>query len=289
MPLTWQAPDFGYYGFRNSWKGQGDFVLQVYAKAHAIGGWNGPYAGTFRLFGLGQSWNDDYSGREICAWQTNRVILPEDDTAADACGRVTHVETRPDGSGSLSIDLNDVHSGKVDALGGLYSKHGNLRHEGAFKDIGIRVLRAVGVDYSGKCGAPCLFVLVDRVQGGKSKVWTWNLGDEAVVSKVTVAGNTFTLPRDEGVLRGTFIAPAKAQVTAKIHEVSMAARGGKAASVRIPSLHVQGGDEFFLVVMVQDAKAAPPAVKVEGSGLAARVTIGQRVIRFANDRIVFEE
>jgi hypothetical protein len=77
MPLTWQAPDFGYHGFRNSWKGQGDFILQVYAKAHVVGGWNGPNAGTFRLFGLGQSWNDDYSGREICAWQTNRVMTPD--------------------------------------------------------------------------------------------------------------------------------------------------------------------------------------------------------------------
>jgi len=289
MPLTWQAPDFGYYGFRNRWKGQGDFILQVYAKAHAVGGWSGPNAGTFRLFGLGQSWNEDPSSREICAWQTNRVMMPEDEIAADACGRVTHVETRPDGSGTLSIDLSDVYSGKADVFGGLYSKHGNLRHEGAFKDIGIRALRAIGVAYSGRCGAPCLFALVDRIQGGKSKIWTWDLGDEAVVGKVTVVGNTFTLPRGEGVLRGTFVAPAKAQVTAKVHDVSVAARGGRAASLKIPSLHALGGEEFLLVATVQDSKAALPEVKVEGSGLAAKVTVGQRVVRFANDRIVLDE
>ena len=289
MPLTWQAPDFGYYGFRSSWQGRGDFVLQVYAKAHVVGGWNGPNAGTFRLFGLGQSWNDDYSGREICVWQTNRVVMPEDETAADACGRVLHLETRPDGSGSLSIDLNDVYSGKAPVFGGLYSKHGNLRHASAYKDIGIRALRAIAVDYSGKCGAPCLFVLVDKIRGGKSKVWTWNLGDDAAVSKVTVSGSTFTLAKGQGVLRGAFVAPAKAQIAAKINEVSMAGRRGKAVVRKIPSILAQGGDGFFLVATVQDAKAAPPEVEVEGAGLAAKVTVGRRIVRFHGDKIVFED
>ena len=109
MPLTWQAPDFGYYGFRSSWEGRGDFVLNVFAKAQRAGGWNGPNAGTFRLFGLGQMWNETYSGRDGWPEQENRVMLPEDTVNAGGCGRVIHSAVSADGSGSLTIDMNDVY------------------------------------------------------------------------------------------------------------------------------------------------------------------------------------
>jgi len=57
----------------------------------------------------------------------------------------------------------------------LYEAYGNLRVDSSFADSGITGMRSAGVDYSGRCGAPCLFVVVDKITGGKRKVWTWQV------------------------------------------------------------------------------------------------------------------
>jgi hypothetical protein len=291
MPLTWQAPDHGFYGFRNSWKGQGDFILLVHAKTHSPGGWNGPNAGTFRLYGLGQSWNDTYGGREICAWEENRVLLPEDPFFDAGLGRVVQVAAQPDGSGSLSMDLSDLYNV---AAGRPYSMYGNVRNVAAFKDGRIRALRALAVDYSGKSGAACLFVLVDRISGGKSKLWTWNLGDPAVVPKVAVSGNSFTLPRGNGVMRGTFVVPRPVQISARVNDGKdqpghNCGTRNKTSPRPVPTLFAQGGDNFFLIATIQDMKMPPPDVKIEGEGLESKVIVGKRRISFRDDRIIIED
>ena len=276
MPLTWQAPDMGYYGFRSGWKGDGEFVLNVYAKARHIGGWKGPNAGTFRLFGLGQMWNETYTGREIFAWEENRVMLPEQEAYVDGCGRVVHAAGAADGSGSLTIDMGDVYAAPS---GGLYSMYGGIRYPAALKDSGVRALRAMAIDFGGACGAPCLFVLVDTIRGGKGKVWTWNLGSADLVGKVKVSGGSFVLPKGDAVLRGTFVAPAEVKVEAKINEMMM--KGYMTRGMRkVPSILATGGGDFFLVVTVGPASAAAPQVKVQGAGLDAKVTVGRRRIAF---------
>jgi hypothetical protein len=284
LPLTWEAPDHGYYGFRSGWTGKGDFVLQAHAKSHFTGGWSSPNAGTFRLYGRSQSWNETSSARDANAWEENRVMMPDDAVIEFGQGRVTAVDFKPDGSGALTIDMNDVYGGET---GRLYTMYGNFRYPSAYKDLGIRALRALAVDYSGKSGAPCLFVLVDKIQGGKSKVWTWNLGEAAVVPNVTVAGNAFTVPKGAATLRGVFVAPEKAQVKAIVNEVKVGGKG-EVTSRKVPTLMAQGGDNFFLVATVQDAGVTPPAVKVEGAGLDATVTVGGRKIRFDGQKIVLE-
>jgi hypothetical protein len=184
--------------------------------------------------------------------------------------------------------MNDVYGG---AEGRLYTMYGNFRNPSGFKDLGIRAKRAMAVDYSGTCGAPCLLVLVDRVRGGKSKVWTWNLGDlagpkgnkAAVATKVSISGNAFTIAKGSGTLRGTFVAPATARITQETKEVVMEKA---AAPRRIPSIFAQGGDDFFLVATVQDVSSPAPQVKVEGTGLDAKVTVGGQTIRFDGQKIV---
>jgi hypothetical protein len=285
MPLTWEAPDHGYYGFRSGWTGKGDFVLQVHAKSHFTGGWNSPNAGTFRLYGRGQSWNDTSSARDANAWEENRVMMPEEPVNLSGQGRVTCLEFKPDGSGALTIDMNDVYGG---VAGRLYTMYGNFRYPSGYKDLGIRAVRAMAVDYSARSGAPCLFVLVDRIRGGGAKTWTWNLGDAAVVPKVQVAGNTFTVPKGAATLRGVFVTPKTAQVKALVHEVKMGTTGKETAR-KVPSLHAQGGDDFFVVATVQDALSPPPAVKIEGAGLDAKVTVGKRLITFDGEKVLIAD
>jgi hypothetical protein len=172
--------------------------------------------------------------------------------------------------------------------GRLYSMYANIRYPSAYVDNGISALRAIAVDYSGKCGAPCLFVLIDRIQGGRSKVWTWNLGDAEAVENTEVRGNTFTLARGGGTLRGVFVAPANAEVTPKINEVPTVLRKGDSV-LEIPSVLARGGDAFFLVATIQDAERVPPEVKVIGTGLQAAVIVGARRVTFDGTRIVISD
>jgi hypothetical protein len=155
---------------------------------------------------------------------------------------------------------------------------------------GVSALRAFAVDYSGKIGAPCLFVLVDRIRGGKSKLWTWNLGDPAVVPKVAIAGNAFTIPGKAGTLRGTFVAPAPAKIVAKINDGvdqpgHNCGQRDKTPPRKTPTLFAEGGDDFFLVATIQDLKTPAPELAVAGTGLDARVTVGGRVVSFDGTRV----
>jgi hypothetical protein len=281
MPLTWEAPDFGYYGFRSGWAGRGEFVLQTLARSHPVGGWSGPNAGTFVLFGLGHQWNSSSTHREITPWEENRVILPDDKLNDYGLGRVTHHEALPDGSGSVSIDLDDVYCAPSR---GLYSMYGNVRLPWERAASGVTGRRAIAVDYSGKSGAPCLFVLVDRIRGGQSKVWTWHLGENAPTTNATVVGNTFTIAKGQATLRGTFIAPGKAAIAALTKETT-APGNRETVTKKVPLIQATGGDDFFFVATVQDAKTAPPEIKTEGTGLDARVRVGARTIRFDGERI----
>jgi hypothetical protein len=185
LPLAWEAPDFGYYGFRNAWRGKDDFIVQAYLKSHFIGGWSVPSAGCFRLMGLGHLWAHHPSGRSYARAQENVVLLPENPEINENEGvRLTFLKTAPDGSGSLTMDMNELYASTHTAEKGskeraisYHELYGNIRHPAALKDVGIKGLRAMAVDYSGRSGAPCLFVLVDRIAGGKKKLWLWQLGD----------------------------------------------------------------------------------------------------------------
>jgi hypothetical protein len=224
MPLTWQAPDFGYYGFRNSWRGKDDFVVQVFLKAHHIRGWSGANAGTFRVFGLGQEWAVGPAARERCRALENVVLLPQDDLNDFACGRLLYASAEKDGSGVVSLDLADVYATRNDKLNeDLYEYYGNGRNPLAFKDSGVKGIRSIAVDYSGLSGAPCLLAIVDRIEGGKRKEWAWQLADGSKggavkLPETKVSGNTFTVTKGGATLRGVFASPAPVQIRAEARQ-----------------------------------------------------------------------
>lgn len=121
-------------------------------------------------------------------------------------------------------------------------------------DVG-NASRALGVDFSGASGAPALFVLVDR-----------GLSTMPIKATGTVDGNAFTVSGPGGgTLRGTVVAPAGAPIGS--------------------DLTVTCDTGCFLVLTAQ--KGAPPAVKVEGSGLGAKVTVGEQTVTFADGHVSF--
>jgi hypothetical protein len=303
MPLTWEAPDFGFYGFRNSWEGTDDVIVQTFLKAHPIGGWNGPNAGTFRVLGLGHVWAHGPEGRERDRWLENVVQLPEDALNLGACARCTYLKTDPDGSGVVSMDLGDVYADAKTS--GLYEMYGAKRRPERLVPSGVTGLRSIGVDYSGKAGVPAVLAIVDRIRGGKSKVWTWHLGGDTggksgradpdahlKDTSVDSAAGTFTIRKADGaVLRAAFVAPARPAIAAEARRITFHNPHSGDMNVVLPAVYVSGANpvegDFFVVVTL--GRGDPPPMTVEGKGLDARVAIGSRQVRFDGERVVFAE
>ncbi|MBM4019933.1 MAG: hypothetical protein FJ288_16700 [Planctomycetes bacterium] len=293
LPLVWEAPDFGFYAFRNSWAGGDDIVTQFFLKSHHIGGWNGPNAGTFRIAGLGKTWAVGPDGRERRRWNESVIWLPSDDTYESALGQLTYLKTEKNGSGAVTMDLKDVYSGPPQ--GRLYAPYGGARHDRAFQDSGISGLRSFGVDYSGKCGAPALFVVVDKVRGGHEKVWLWQVPRTGTSEKqtkmvdVVVKDNTFAIRQGDATLAATFVAPAPVKLAAETRKMqirkSAGHEAGKAIDVTFDAVFAEGGDDFFVVATLQ--RGPPPPVKAEGRGLDSKVRVGGRTVAFDGQKVVF--
>jgi hypothetical protein len=286
MPLHWAADTFGFYVFRSGWQGKDEFISQAFAKANLISGWNHPNAGALRLWGLGHVWAMGPTSRAGFRPQECVVLLPEDDINQSASGRVTHRSTRPNGGGALTIDYRDVYSrGKMKDL-----IDGNLiRHPEKFKPSGISGFRAVGWDYSGAAGAPCLMVVADKVSGGGKKLWTWQIPQGA---KVKINGNRFTFDHGDATMTATFVTPGDVKIEAAHEQVKLGKLGSKYSyEGGLHRIKATGGDAFLVVITVQRGDA--PKVSAEGDGLDAKVTVtapdgkSKQTVRLDGEKVIF--
>jgi hypothetical protein len=262
----------------------------------------------------------------------NVVQLPEDEINPGARGRVTHWKAESDGSGAVSLDLSKVYSAPVRNAKGsalpLYERYGRIPHPQAFGDSGIHGLRSMAVDFSGKSGAPCMIVLVDRIEGGKGKSWTWQLesksekvgkstkhpkkegwvvfrgrefdnprngellfSESKVIEadeRVKLEADGFTLTQGDANLRATFVIPSKPRLEF----------AEKAQYRDLPKFGVQrnsskavfatGGDEFFAILTFQRGRG-PEVRTLQGKGLGATVRVGEQTVRFDGQKIIFGE
>jgi len=304
LPLVWEAPDFGYYAMRSGWD-KDAFIAQAFLKSMTICGWNGENAGTYRLRGLGQDWAVATDSRGRRREQENVVWMPESDLDDGALGHLTYFKTG-DKTMVLSVDLNDVYERK-----GRYwlSSYGHLRTPSVPKageelpePSGITGMRSLAFDYSGESGAPCLFAVVDKIDGGKDdkRSWLFQLpgSPEAAKKDGKSAGTPYATPNNHGfainppsgtgTLQGVFAYPP--EVTVSTEPISyeykkvIGANRGSTVKVNINALTVPGQDHYFFVGTVSPGK--PPEVKVEGKGLDAVVTVGNRTVKFDGTKIV---
>jgi hypothetical protein len=287
----------GGYVFRDRWKDDDDFVAQVFANSEFAGGtWGTSEAGDLRISGLGVDWvvrgaGYGHTGSSRKAAHTRlyaNVVLPSEPTAKGPMeAAATHYQAGSDGSGVVSLNMDNVYSGgeqpgpkgEVRAV----PVRGGAR---AGYDLGIRGLRSFAADYSGASGAPALFVLADSLAGTGGKN-TWQLVTDKA-HKVSVSGNTFTIAADNGAtLCGTVAAPAGVKIDAADvsldHEINY---HGRHANFSFPRtvLSFTGG-EFFLVVMTVQ-RDAPPGVQVHGAGPAAKAVVGKRTVAFDGQKVV---
>jgi hypothetical protein len=120
----------------------------------------------------------------------------------------------------------------------------------------------VALDLSGACGAPLLFVVVDKSAGAKDFTWNMKLAGGAGAAKIE--GNTVLVgnPAAEN-LKCAFVSSKALTLTGAISAA--------------------GADEYFAVITVQTGAA--PEMKVEGEGLAAKVSIGGQTVRLDGEKI----
>ncbi len=161
-----------------------------------------------------------------------------------------------------------------------------------YVDVGWHGWRAFAVDYPGRCGAPALFAVADRIEGGGRKVWTMHVPDFDAAT-VRVDGERFTIEREGASLVGTVVAP----VGARIVTGEQAGRDGAVGKGRgnrkgkkkwtFRGIRITGAepdDARFLVVFTLQRGVAP-AVRVSGTGLDATATVGATTVRLDGRRL----
>ena len=317
MPKTWRADTFGFYVFRSGWQGSDEFIAQVFLKAVPVGGWNHPNAAGFQVYGLGHPWTDCPASRNGARELYPVVLLPADQTNQGSCGRLAYWDGKADGSGELTIDMNDVYGStkivgkrldtgphlaprgmvKID-MSKIKDWEGAQKHTGLydgnllriaenFESNGISGLRAMAFDYSGASGVPCLMAMVDKVVGGKTKLWTWTISADMLDKvKVDPAGGGFAIDYGDASMKATFVEPRGVKIEAGKDELTV---GDPRHGYHGPVWRVKAASQgsFFVVLTFQRGSA--PAVKVDGAGLDAVVRVGKRTVRFDGAKIALGE
>jgi hypothetical protein len=309
MPLTWEAKTFGYYCFRSGWAGRDEFISQVFLKAFAIGGWNDPNAGAFRIFGLGKPWvTGNASKAGIRQFEPVVVLLPEwvEGTETDAAKvhaekkakaiasvlppeRLTSTKAKPEQPKAIFAQNALSHllyyKAEPDGSGVLSLDYRDV-YSAAQKDAkpsGVTGMRSLGFDYSGKSGSPFLLAMADRIEGQVDKVWIWPL-PEGCLSNTTVKGNTFVVKQGDATMRGTFLSPLNVQVEATSE--SIVHQGARLFDKTLDRIKAKGEGSFLVVITIQRGDAPP--VAIQGAGMEARATVGRQTVRFDGQKIVLE-
>jgi hypothetical protein len=272
--LPWIAPDptGGRWLFRKPWRDANDTLVVLNPGCDFPGGthWIMGKGWDMQVFALGKLWVGDRVMSEKPGGPG--AALP---TAANPGAfneninaRLTDWSSTADGRAVLSFDNSPVYM-RQPARGetpGPGEKLVKMSRGGSFLDLGIRATRHMAVDMSGVSGAPVLLVFLDRIQGAKDPTWNLRLAREAGAAKVE--GNSVTVGDPAGAnLKCTFLAAQSLTLTGDIKAT--------------------GGEDYYAIVTVQTGAA--PAVKAEGDGITARVTVGNQALRFDGAKLALEK
>ena len=302
FPRTYQAMGKGMYLFRNRWQDKDDLVFQIYARHETGGGWSQQNAAALRLYGFGREWARTVTGRGAERWLDSIVLLPDNAHNPGAVGRtISWAADEKNGSGHVSVDLNKVYAPPSAGMKRALNRRRELLAKGMGVDVSeiprkledpkLRGMRAVAVDYSGKCGAPGLFVVVDKIESGAQRQWLWHLPAERdLKTEVLRDGRSFLASQNGATLKGTFIAPAEVKIlaVANVKEHLEMPELARSAAEQSPGFvaNAPAGTSYFAVLTLQRGTAPPKVVVESGSGLDSVVRVGDMRIRFDGKRVV---
>ncbi len=303
FPKTYQAMGKGMYLFRNRWRDSDDIVFQIYARHETGGGWSQQNAAALRLYGFGREWARTTTGRGAERWLDSVVLLPDNLCSEGGVGRTLSWAASADGSGHVSVDLNAVYVQIVGRAKEAWERQRKLTARGLGVDESelspmtedplLRGMRAVAVDYSGRCGAPALMVVVDRIEAGGRRQWLWHLPAEGDLrTEVLPDGYSFLASQNGASLKGTFVAPSDVKILAvpdvKAHLERPELARSKAEQTPGFVANAPPGAGYFAVLTLQRGVPPPEVRVVSGTGLDSLVAVGDARIRFDGTRAIIE-
>lgn len=294
LPRVLEDKRKGGYVFRSSFdRGDGDILAAVFFSSEKARGpcYFYPQAGTFRITGLGVNWAVGRpQNKRQSKYQAENVVFVEGDRGGGA-GKVKYFVRKPDGSGIVGADMSGVYAGDSARAGDNYR---------------VKAERHFAVDYGGKSGAPALFAMVDRLDGGPGKTWLMHpggvgRGHGAKPLQVTVEDGSFTMQAANGAtLSGRVVSPPDARVSmgavkAMLRRTRRTPDGRNinvveeaTVSSRTLKAVVSGQEaDYFVVWTIQPGP--PPEIETTGDGLNAVVRIGEQEVSFKDGRLVLKE
>ncbi len=268
-------------------------------------------AGTYRLRGLGQNWATGTSDRVRNRQNESVVWLPEAGLNDGGRAFLTHLAMDEEARTMvLTADLDEVYARKGRHW---YSSYGHLRFPVVNPDKGGKIpppsnitgLRSLAFDSSGVSGAPCLFAVVDKIDGGEEYPRQWlfqppapegktKKGENLLKRIITTRDDGFALApeKTDATLSGTFAHPRRIAVNTDPMIREIIKKWGKAQGTKlkfvINAVRVPGDDHFFSVGSIVPEGEAHTEVKVAGQGLDATVTVGERTIRFDGEKLLLD-
>jgi hypothetical protein len=298
LPLALEDQKLGGFVFRSEWDPKACYAILESARTPSR---NCALGGEFAVYGFGVPWvRRSYFGGGTAYYfnrgSTNSVTVENTWPVGGAEPR--HVSLGPDGSGIVSLTMDRLFWGgqpreavaeSSGPSGGAWG-WGVDWGDGGPVDVGIRAVRSFAADYSGKSGAPALYVVADRFTGAgdRTKTWRATITGRTVLSEpvqpdpkgapLVARGNAVRLGGDDGgraALQMTFLGAEDV-------------RPVLAAAYQFLEVRAETKGDTFLVVMTLQ-EGDPPPVKVEGAGASVRVAVGGRTVRFDGERIVLGE
>jgi hypothetical protein len=260
LPRIWKDERAGLYVMRNHWEGPDDSVMAVHANTRPH-----PHlpsfadAGSFRLDALGGRWavrraHDAADLATSSREKENAVVIPG--THGWLGGNVTRARLQADGSASLTLNLDAVHT--VAPPSGMGSRIVSTT------DIGIRATRCLAVDYSGRCGAPVMLVVLDRIRNGPTRRWLLHTAEKGV----TLRPDGFDLKAANGAtLKATILSPARPRLSVSQGRWT-------------DTIAIDGETNFFVIFTVQPAGVEHPRPQSRGNDLETTVRLGDCQVRF---------
>ena len=254
LPRCWEDIKKGYYVFRKVWRDENDFITTInlnampHGRSHSFRD-----AGSFRIIGLGNQWAvQKYKDGHL---RCSENVVQEPNTTGWHGARLTYRSFESDGSGTISMNMDDVYTG------------GDTFEE--VIDIGIQAMRSFLVDYSGRSECPGLYGVLDRFHGGGRKSWVMH-----TTGKVSLCDRGFAIEGNNGAyMKGIFAVPRTIQLSIEDY--------GEGTTIQ-----ATGGDEFFVAMVVY--KEGCPEMSVLETHLEVKIQIGSQVMSFDGEKLVLE-
>jgi hypothetical protein len=257
----------GMFLFRNAYNGPDDLAVQVFAKLLGNRGHHGPDSLSYRIYGFDGMWGvgggrygKKDEGVELY-YRSQNTLYPIDPEG--------QLKTNGERGSVIDYGLNDDGSGFV-TLGASRNNVGTQNHT-----------RSVAVSFEPDLGAEACVVVLDTSADGQ--VWQHCTLD---THKVDVDEHGFTITGPTGnTLRGTVLHPAGAAIRTGRRE-----RGSNAGDVTHNHwIAIDTGPNALVVLTLQRAGEAPPAVRLEGSFSPekpeASLIIGGQMLRLKGTKI----